>query len=65
MNSEESKRRNKIFIWALVVVVVNSIQYFFHNPITVGVALIVTVYALYVITIKDRVESKQTKNKEK
>lgn len=65
MNSEESKRRNKIFIWALVVVVVNLIQYFFHNPITIGVALIVTVYALYVITIKDRVESKQTKNKEK
>lgn len=65
MDNKEKKRQSKIFIWAIIVVLVNLIQYFFHNPLTIGIALVVTVFALYVITIKDNVEPNQTKNKTK
>ncbi|GKQ43277.1 hypothetical protein RD055328_12000 [Companilactobacillus sp. RD055328] len=63
MDINEKKRRNKIFIWAIIVIVVNLLQYFIHNSVTIGIASLVTVYALYVVTIKDRVE--QNKNKKK
>ncbi|MGR3742401.1 hypothetical protein [Companilactobacillus sp. DQM5] len=64
MDQKEKKRRNKVFLWAIIVVAVNIIQYIYHNSITIGIALVITVYALYVITIKDRVE-KDKKEKSK
>lgn len=63
MKKEDKKQQSKVFLWALIVVVVNLVQYFFHNSVTIGIALIVTVFALYTITIKNRIDPHQMKNK--
>lgn len=59
MKSSKKKLQNKIFFWALIVIAVNLIQYLFHNSVTVGISLVITVYALYAITIKEKVETKK------
>lgn len=63
MDFKEKKRRNRIFIWAIIVVAVNLIAYSVKNQLILGAALMITVYGLYTITIKDKVEPNQTKNK--
>lgn len=52
MKPTDQKLQTKIFFWAIIVVIVNLIQYLIHNEITIGVSLVITVYALYSITNK-------------
>lgn len=50
---EENQRRKRIFLWAIFVIIINTIQFFFKNWGTQALATIGTVYALYQLTVFD------------
>ncbi|WP_338148830.1 hypothetical protein [Lactobacillus acetotolerans] len=53
ISTTEKARRNRIFFWAVIVIVINLLQVIFKNWITGTVAMIGTIYALYRIVVFD------------
>ncbi len=53
LDSEEKRRRNRIFYWALFVIALNGLQVIWPNWGTQACAMVGTVYALYRIVVYD------------
>ncbi|WEV37321.1 hypothetical protein [Lactobacillus sp. ESL0677] len=53
VTSKEKARRNRLFMWAMFVVVINLLQLILKNWITNLIAMIGTIYALYKIVVYD------------
>jgi Ca2+/Na+ antiporter len=63
LSSEEKEHREKMFMWAVVVIIVNAISIFFKGVVFLQVAaLVVTVYALYRMVVY---ENKNNRNSRK
>lgn len=50
---DEKARRNSLFFWAVVVIIVNALLLVFPNMIVRIISMVVTAYALYRVVVFD------------
>lgn len=53
VTAQEKSRRNRLFLWAIFVVMVNLLKLVMKNWLTNLVAMVGTIYALYRIVVYD------------
>lgn len=61
VDQEEKARRNRLFWWAIVVIIVNAIMIYTPNFITRSASMLITAYALYRVVVWDNKKNRYSR----